>query len=385
MGHNDFVPLVKTKEELLMYFKEAYIQTLIESLRRQVLAHPRPESFQDFQWDSYIAKSLLQKAIRRGKTGSALSAATFLISANERSFWQRLVVIACEDIGIANLDLVSTVCIVAGSKKLQDQFGGSLPVANVLVPALCASSKDRSTDDLFEIITRSRSLSVTKAELAELERSELFKRVTSSSAKIEEQFLAAIIWTHGSDIPEAFGHRFKKWQVAIAGVGSNSKCNAASVAAELGLLRSNVILAAMLPFLAARKVNGPGSVTSDGFPPETDLSGLPSWVLNGHTRAGKRAFSSLLTKSSNLKRFIYRHRTGEVTLVNIVSALVFHLESGCVDKRLQWPVGQRLRTLAESIGYGLPDECVPEARSLLLAEFDLLNECRAECLAVYLR
>jgi hypothetical protein len=368
-----------------MYFKEAYIETLIENLGRQVLTHPSPENFQDFQWDSYIAKSLLQKAIRRGETGSALSAATFLISANERTFWQRLVVIACEDIGIANLDLVSTVCIVAGSKKLRDQFGGSLFVANVLVPELCASGKDRSTDDLFEVITRSKSLSVTKAELVELDRPELFKRVTSSSAKIEEQFLAAIIWTHGQDIPEAFGHRFKNWQAAIAGEGSISKCNAASVAAELGLLRSNVILAAMLPFLTARKMKGPDLVASDDFPPENDLSGLPSWVLNGHTRAGKRAFSSLLTKSQNLKRFIYRYRNREVTPVNIVSALVFHVESGCVDKRLMWPEGQRLRSLAESIGYGLPDECVPEARNILVSEFDLLNECRAECLAVCLR
>ena len=368
-----------------MYFKEAYTETLIENLTKLVLSRPSPAEYEEFRWDSYIAKSQLQKAIRRGERGLALSAASYLVSTNERAFWQRLVVIVCEDIGIADLDLVSTVCIVAGSKKLRDQLGGSLVIANTLIPALCDTNKDRSTDDLFEVITRSSSLSIAKAEMAELDRLELFKNVTCMDTNVEEQFLAAIVWSQVPDLPEAFGHRFKYWQAAIAGINAVSKCKSAAVAAELGLLRSNVVLAAMLPFLAARKVDGPDLIASDSLPPETDVSGLPSWVLNGHTRAGKRAFSSLLVKSPILKRYIYKHRLGDVTPVNIVSALVFQLESGCVDKRLQWQEGQRLRNLAESIGYGLPDECVPEAKAILLSQFDLLNECRAECLAVYLR
>ncbi len=64
--------------------------------------------------DRYIAMSALQKGIRRGAIELSLSAGLHLLNADPRSFWRRLCVIAFEDIGIANMDLVGQVTHAAG-------------------------------------------------------------------------------------------------------------------------------------------------------------------------------------------------------------------------------------------------------------------------------
>jgi replication-associated recombination protein RarA len=65
-----------------------------------------PHSVDPLPCDRWLASSALQKAIRRGEVLTAERALRTLYRYDPRSTWRRLLVIACEDVGIASLRAV---------------------------------------------------------------------------------------------------------------------------------------------------------------------------------------------------------------------------------------------------------------------------------------
>ena len=391
-----------------MVFDQAYIETHKTQLERLISKRDYATTDERFKWDTYIAKSQLQKAIRRGETNFAIQAGTFLLQSNERSFWRRLVISAVEDIGVANLDLIAQVCIAAGDKRLRHRLGGSERVATTLTRELCASRKDRSTDDLHEIIVRSRRTHTCLENLRKMPRKERiniaincveaneFFRATNCTGKIKLnnannctdhayiRMLAALTLAETFDDLSDYQPRYSEWRYLLDETLHSGIARCTKEVALLALKRSGSVLAIVLPFLQALTDPTPPA-KKDDFPPETNIDGLPSWVLNGHTRVGLSAFRMYLARSARMKTFIRTHADGRLPPVRIIAALVFHLESGVLNKRLQRPEGLQLRRDAEAIGWGLPDEVVGEARHILASEFGLLNACRTEALEHYLR
>ena len=98
--------------------------------------------------DAWAASSLLQKAIRRGDNISACAAAETLYRWRGARIWNRLQLIAIEDVGIADTDLVSD--FKNQLEKLDAQtssfgFGEIQP----WVRRLAEAAKDRSADYLI--------------------------------------------------------------------------------------------------------------------------------------------------------------------------------------------------------------------------------------------
>lgn len=110
--------------------------------------------------------SLLQKAIRRSDTKEALRAGRYLLGFDYRIFWRRMCVIAWEDISYGDLDLCGMVTVASGSKRWRASVGGEWKVASYLISLLCASQKNRVTDDLATIVEHETSLEPIREELA---------------------------------------------------------------------------------------------------------------------------------------------------------------------------------------------------------------------------
>ncbi len=120
-----------------MVFAEALTEYLITGLSERISeteAHPFPDALHA---DRYLAMSALQKAIRRGNEPVAHRATLNLLRGNARGFWRRLGVIAFEDVGVANIDLVGWVTVAMGDSRLRHQLGGDWRVAAFLVSELC--------------------------------------------------------------------------------------------------------------------------------------------------------------------------------------------------------------------------------------------------------
>src|SRR5215204_1951494 len=101
--------------------------------------------------DPWLATSALQKAIRRGDTETALQAVAVLTPRQSERLWRRLVVIALEDVGIADLDVVRTTLWVSGRAAWRRDHGGEDKVASYVVTQLCRAAKCRDACDVLVI------------------------------------------------------------------------------------------------------------------------------------------------------------------------------------------------------------------------------------------
>jgi hypothetical protein len=174
-----------------MVFAEALNEYLITGLE-EALAASEPRAFPEaLTADRYVAMSALQKAIRRGNQAVGLSAALSLLCSNVRGFWRRLGIIAFEDIGVANIDLVGWVTVAMGDARLRARLGGDWKVASFLVGALCRSAKDRAIDDLLVMMIHDPALYERKADFADMDFEERLAGALSCTQGLEAQGLAA--------------------------------------------------------------------------------------------------------------------------------------------------------------------------------------------------
>lgn len=103
--------------------------------------------------------SALQKTIRRGQEFEAMYWATELIeSGYDQYLWRRLCVIAAEDIGLADQDVIILVNACANIwERMKTQ--NKLPEKNIpalVILRLCRSKKNREADDLAYLIDLKR-------------------------------------------------------------------------------------------------------------------------------------------------------------------------------------------------------------------------------------
>lgn len=95
-------------------------------------------------YDKSEVVSALQKAVRRGQEENALYWATELMESNESyRMWRRLVVIAAEDVGLADPDMVSKIMVM----KQAHDFGREWNIPFLAIMMLCRAPKNREADD----------------------------------------------------------------------------------------------------------------------------------------------------------------------------------------------------------------------------------------------
>lgn len=72
----------------------------------------------------WVAMSLMQKAIRRGRTDLALGAAATLLEGSPPRLWRRLCVTAYEDVGVGDFETVALVTAGLIGKTWRAEVGG---------------------------------------------------------------------------------------------------------------------------------------------------------------------------------------------------------------------------------------------------------------------
>ena len=217
-----------------------------------------------------------------------------------------------EDIGIVNLELVTQVLIAAGSKRLRTSLGGCERTACALLGALCASPKDRSADDLFDVLHRAPALNDLKADLAEQFRSDLLAAVNLLSNSIEHRAIAAVQLATGWDAFDAYLPKQHNWLGVIGSIDEEIASPCVVATSILGIKRSGLVLAPFLVLLNGHKQDALHTV-DDAFPKTVDINGIPSWALGGHTRCGLDSFRRYVARSSQMHRLIKLVSTKEVS------------------------------------------------------------------------
>ncbi|XYD06797.1 hypothetical protein R1A27_16535 [Methylobacterium sp. NMS12] len=158
-------------------------EVILQQAREQlgeVVRGPHTETPVDtpFPMSPWLAMSLLQKAIRRGRTDLALVAAATLLRDAPDRLWRRIGIVAFEDIGVADLESLQLAMAVTSSKAFRAKLGGEWAVASTIIARMTMAAKCRAADDLVMIVQHHPSLREARQELVELPTRDLIAIAT---------------------------------------------------------------------------------------------------------------------------------------------------------------------------------------------------------------
>lgn len=345
-------------------------------LARRTAARLRTPPFEPLPITVWQAMSLLQKAVRRGRTRPALQAAATLLLNSPDRLWRRCGATAFEDIGVADLEAVGLVTAALGGKRVRASLGGEWSVASLIVETMAASRKCRAADDMLMVIERHRDLAEARRVQAGLSMHEL-RRIVLSPAPLRERALA-LWYVLGTDRRPSHHLATRRGEPAFVFDLLDELGTPMTVVeiAREGFRRTREVLCPFVGLLMANGQQAPAATTDDDFPPEITIGPVPSWALDMFTREGRQAFSRFLAGESGTARWVRAHVPRDER-VSFLGNLVFFAEGGLMRSRLRWPIGDELRRQAEIESHGPHCRDASELLARLRSDLPLLNEERA--------
>jgi hypothetical protein len=331
------------------------------------------------QCDRWIASSVLQKSIRRGEVELAQRAACTLNASDRSAIWRRLIVIACEDVGVGDIDALLETFLAAASTDLRRQCGEAA-VLGAVVRRLAEAVKDRSADylacaakdhsDLSEIcdFCRKASLEQRLQFLADSSQPLAHRAVAA-------WFASGINWRYDQQVR---GGDIRALAAAYRDLGAGEELSHSIVLAARKGPEPLVILVPLIWLEVQR--SGSARVRSDPIPQTKTIAGVPLYAFDTHTRIGKRAIERLIGENKPFRDCLVRFLAkGSPRKAAEIAA--FYADGAPVSRRLDWAQSdslQRLGIEADFLAAGLRLEGIGPVREAMNAALDQLNEIRAE-------
>ena len=336
--------------------------------------------------DVRLAVSALQKAIRRGNEAEALSCARLLADKDPQRLWRRLAVIAMEDVGIGDFDVIANTIFASRSKVWRDKQGGDGHVASYLVSRLCAAPKSRGTDDLGLVAEYHPDFEEARADLACAPQASLCDLVADPSQSIVVRSLAGV-YLAGTDrwsvnvLPHRRGHiRVVLELYDHVGV-PDYVCEAIDGGAkkERGILPVNLgLMWLQAAASTSRHIRDESaSLTHLGV-----IDGVSSEAYDMHTQLGRRALGYFSKACEPVREYLLRF-VKERHLYEVLVGLAWQAESSLDNRRLVYDGSEDLFEMAKvaSIAFGeFPAERVDEAIGLMRDHLPDLHRARLRVL-----
>jgi hypothetical protein len=290
-----------------------------------------------------------------------------------------LVVIAFEDIGAGDVDVLLEIVFVAQNREWR-RASGEAAVLGAVVGRLAEATKDRSADylacaardhpDLSEICDFCRKVSLD-------ERLRLLADTSLPLAKraVAAWFASGINWRYDQQVR---GGDIRALAGAYRELGAGEELANSMVLAAKRAPEPLVVLA-LLIWLEVQR-SGPATTRNGPVPPTKSIAGVPLYAFDKHTRIGKRAIERLVRENKPLRDCIVRFLAkGSPNKAAEIAA--FYADAAPVAPRLDWKQSESLERLgieADFIAAGLRLEGIGPVREAMNATLDQLNDIRAE-------
>ena len=349
-----------------------YQQQLAQDIERWRTDTP---AFDPPRLSPWIAMSLMQKAIRRGNEGFALSAAASLLSTAPDRLWRRLTVTAFEDIGIADIDLIGLSVVAAASKTHRKQIASEWAIASCLVIRMCRSIKCRAVDDLAYFAEDCPELEQLRLDLTFQPLPELLSQIIDAS-DVGEQALALwyAIGTYRCR-SDKLRERRGEPNTVFDCLSDQGIPDTMVEICRAGFRKTGEILCPMLIPIWQRSQDCRTTTRPDDLPADELIQGIPCWTFDTHTREGKHALARFMKTDCETARWIRGNVSG-YRRTRFLADLLFRVEGGLVDRRLRWPLGDQLKTTCDFDILGVTTEQAKEASQLLRKDLPILNRER---------
>ena len=158
-------------------------------LQRAVAGRGKPPTPRPFDVSPWLAMSVLQKAIRRGREDLALSAAATLLRDAPDKLWRRIGCIAYEDVGVASLEAVGLATATLAGKQASRRAWRRMGGCRCVIAELSRAPKCRAADDLLMVCELHPAHAKARAELPLLTTRELIA-IATGQGTVEERALA---------------------------------------------------------------------------------------------------------------------------------------------------------------------------------------------------
>jgi hypothetical protein len=328
--------------------------------------------------DSWLLRSALQKAIRRGEAERAMQAAASLWRVDRKTFWRRLHTTALEDVSVNEAALVQTLTAVSATpwrKRVGDER-----VALYLSKALADAEKCRMGDQLFIQAERHSGYADFRERLAKADDKLLAHYAAHENSPLIERalslwYLAGTRKFKTEAMPQRQGEPDKAVKVL-----RSLDAPAVLIESCIGVMgKTSWPLSIFAPLIwqEIRKQPRPLYVFYDSVPAMPDVEGLPVYAADMFTRTGQASIRQLQRAVPVFKQFSVRQ----------IGLGLFYLEGCRLNKVLTCEFMEQFRQDAEiidveSAGLDLPSYL--GLRECLTQHIETLNGIRAEQLRKHL-
>jgi hypothetical protein len=324
--------------------------------------------------DPWVASSLLQKSIRRGEAKLAQRAVALLYRYRGAAVWWRLITIAIEDVGIADLDLVCEIIRLGTDKPLRAVLGSDPDLMHEFAAKLAAAPKDRSADYLNSVVMWELSCGqdlFRKGADRDLNVRASVQPLVSEATQVLLQ--CTTIDRAGRTI-NGPAVRQLLYEGRHAGNADLEDC-----LRRLAGSRVDAFALMLLPLWSAFSEAAERSTVSVQAVPEAQwVSGIPLHVLDKHTAAGKVAISRFAGENSDMRQALCRW-VAPPKRVDVALIAAFYVDAMPVSRRLEWSQSEaiyELGLLADMLMARCPEEAVPELLECVRDNLDHLNDLR---------
>jgi hypothetical protein len=324
----------------------------------------------------WIAMSLMQKAIRRGRKDLALQAAATLLNGSPERLWRRLGCTAFEDIGISDLDTVALVTVAMAGKRYRASLGGEWRVASFLMSRMAEVPRCRASDDLLLAAENHPDFEDARLEFAFRTTDDLI-RIATGTDPLPIRALAAwfAIGTDRRPSPRLSWRQGDPTAIFNALRGIVEPC-VVDIAQE-GFRRTGEVLAPFVGLLWPARQRQTATVENDEFPTELMIGDAPGWAYDVYSREGRAALANFIGGRTETARWVRDHIPPRQRL-SFLGGIVFRIEGGLVRKRLRWKTGDELRCMVNLECNGPHCRDATEILQLMKADIPVLNGVRAQ-------
>lgn len=323
--------------------------------------------------DSFIARSLLQKAIRRGETRLALRAGVTLLEIDAKVLWRRLLVTALEDLGIHEWELLGKIIVAEAGKVARRELGTDLEIATALITRASEGTRCQAANDLDNIAFNSGHYDGFRKRLTSL----MFRDALELAGNTEAGPVERAIGVH---------HCFEGLRTSAEALNEQSLLDAATrgLSGHLGGLyqqayrRSRLSLATSSALLihANGGVGGGDSATDDALPTVAWIGETPGYTFDQYTRSGLRAVSNFTRRSERWREFAQKAGLSSGVSAKAAGEFFFRVESAACAQRRSWDFARVLADQSARVGCFVPVPLAGEGLSLAFAEVAALNDER---------
>ena len=373
MAQRQLIRLDSSMEERIENELVAELASYATDIPRSVIRDPQ---------NKWLASSAWQKAIRRNQPDIARRMVTGLYRLDPEYPWRRLPVIALEDVGAADLPLVAKIMWASGKLVWRRRHGGDLPILLYFTEQLAAAVKDRVACDLEVWTDYDTGLAGVRAQVAGLNRQELFDAASDVDYPLGYRHLA-LRYLAGTRafpgvnlVPGRLGDFMDVVEVGRS-LGLNDDVLTIAVLARHrgGSMALSLVLA-----MAMLQTADAVAVEPDPILELPMLGAYPSYALDAHNHQGKRAIGYFVKACQPMRDWLDASDVAPEHRAKVVMELLFRAETELLDRRLVYGESRRVQLMswhATINGYaGLSADLVEEGVLTMREHLPALHHAR---------